>query len=160
MKLIILIIFAIFFGTIFWAIGGHEIQEEIPFYWQKIIGKTVTVEINGHKIQAEIVKTSSEKQKGLSNREKMERDRGMIFVNEKEGMYSFWMKEVNFPLDIIWIKGNEIVGITERAAIEPGPEYKNYLPPEPVDKILEVHGGWVFRHGVEIGQKVKFSKDL
>lgn len=160
MKIGVLSIVAVFFGAIFWAVGGHEIQSHASFYWHKLTGKTVTLEINGYKIEAEIARSSSERQKGLSGREELGKNKGMIFVFEKEDLYSFWMKEVNFPLDIIWIKGDTIVGLKEKVPVETGPEYTPYLPPEPVDKVLEVAGGWAEKHGVKAGQKVIFSREL
>jgi len=160
MKLGILIIFAVFFGTIFWAIGGQEIRQEIPFYSKKILGKTIKVEINGYSLEVEVAKSDNEKRRGLSQRDELRNDRGMIFIYEKEGEYSFWMKGVKFSLDFIWLKGDKIVDITKNVQPPRDENYEIYRPSEPVDKILEVKAGWCDSHEVKIGQKVKFYPNL
>ena len=64
----------------------------------------------------EIAKSSAEREKGLMYRENMDKDKGMFFIFDKEGLYPFWMKNTLIPLDIIWIDGNnKIVFIGENA---------------------------------------------
>ncbi len=57
----------------------------------------------------EVAKTSSELSRGLSFREYLPENQGMLFVFDKDGYYSFWMKDMKFNLDIIWINSNGIV---------------------------------------------------
>ena len=57
----------------------------------------------------EIAKTSAEREKGLMYRNLLAKDRGMLFIFDKEGIYPFWMKNTLIPLDIIWIDSNNKV---------------------------------------------------
>ena len=64
----------------------------------------------------ELAKTQEEKAQGLMFRESLDPDRGMFFIFENEAEYSFWMKDVLIPLDIIWInKDKEVVFIKKNA---------------------------------------------
>jgi len=71
--------------------------------------------INNNCFEVEIAKSQEEKKKGLSLREDLPFNSGMLFVYNKENFYSFWMKDMNFPLDIIWINAdNKIVHIEKK----------------------------------------------
>ena len=60
-------------------------------------------------IKAEVVDTPEEKAQGLSDRPCIEADRGMLFVFDKPGQYPFWMKDMKFPIDIVWISSDKKV---------------------------------------------------
>jgi uncharacterized membrane protein (UPF0127 family) len=70
------------------------------------------VSIGSEKIQAETAKTPAERQKGLGGRVCIEPDKGMLFVFDHPGHYAFWMKDMNFPIDIIWLdSSHQVVGL-------------------------------------------------
>lgn len=92
---------------------------------------------------------------GLSGRSNLPPDSGMLFVFENRGEYGFWMKGMKFPLDIVWIDGDEIKGFTEN--IPPPKNFSNltiYYPPQPIDKVLEINAGSVKKHNLKIGDKI------
>ena len=60
-------------------------------------------------IKVDISDTDCKRELGLSGRKNLLEDVGMLFVFNKEGNYPFWMKEMNFPIDIIWIDENFII---------------------------------------------------
>lgn len=124
------------------------------------MGKTVEIEINSTKIIAEIAKSAGEKAKGLSGREFLELDRGMIFLYDKPLIPDFWMKGMEFPLDFIWLMDDKIVDITQNVLPEKGPDFRHYTPKTAVNRILEVSAGFCQTNGLKIGQTVKYSKDL
>lgn len=160
MRWAIFLVISLILGVFFWMWGGSEISGEIPYYYHKIMGKTVGLEINGAKITAEFAKSNSEKVKGLSNRDELRFDRGLLFVYDKEQIPSFWMKETRFPLDIIWIKDDTIVELSENVAVDAGPNYKTYSPKTAVTRVLEVNAGFCLRLGIAVGQKVLYSKEI
>jgi uncharacterized membrane protein (UPF0127 family) len=74
-------------------------------------------------------------------------------------MYPFWMKDMKFPIDIIWISGKTIAGFAE--SVNPEPEktifsLTSYSPPQPVDTVLEINAGLVKQYGFQIGDQVAF----
>ena len=65
-------------------------------------------------INCEIAKNIFEKTKGLMYREKLAKDKGMLFTFYIPWIRAFWMKNVNFPLDIIFVnRKNKIINIYE-----------------------------------------------
>ena len=83
----------------------------------------------------------------------------MLFVFEKKFIPVFWMKDMNFDLDFIWIRDNTIVDITERVpAPQPNitdTELLRYSPTSNVDQVLEVNSGWIQSHNIKVGDKIK-----
>lgn len=102
----------------------------------------------------EIARTQEEKEKGLMYRENLGKDRGMLFINREEVIYPFWMKSMQFPLDIIWLDNNsEIVFIAKNAQPCAG-ECNNIIPDKPARYILELNAGEVERIGLQVGDKI------
>ena len=69
----------------------------------------------------EIASTPDERAAGLMEREHLDPDRGMLFVFEQEGKYSFWMKNTRIPLDMIWI-GSDLQVVDIRRNAQPCPD--------------------------------------
>ena len=160
MRWAIFLVLTLILGVFFWMWGGSDIQQELPFYYKKIMGKTMEIEINGTKIMAEIAESSGEKAKGLSGRESLEYDRGMVFSYNKPLIPNFWMKGMEIPLDFVWLMDDKIVDITPNVPKELGPNYRYYFPKTSVNRVLEVNSGFCQKNGLKIGQSVKYSRDL
>jgi uncharacterized protein len=112
--------------------------------------------IRGACITAEVAATDTKRQKGLMFRRGLAADKGMLFIFEKEGKYSFWMKNVRFSLDIIWVSADKkIVDIHEN--VSPCKEVcANLTPRGPARFVLEVKAGFAKAKGLEIGDSVEF----
>lgn len=132
-----------------------------PQDWQRpsLAGiKTASVFIGTGKWQVEIADDARLRAKGLSGRKKLNDNKGMLFVFPEPGYYKFWMKEMNFPLDIIWIKGNKVVSVSANAPplslkqMSKGKVF--YNPPEPVDKVLEINAGEAEKYNIGVGSPV------
>jgi uncharacterized membrane protein (UPF0127 family) len=113
--------------------------------------------INGHKIEIEIAQTAEERSKGLSGKQSMSDDRGMLFVFETAGIYGFWMKDMHFPLDFIWIKDGIVVEISKNVPVENDSDLTIYKPNQPIDSVLEVNAGWADKNEIKIGDKTKID---
>jgi uncharacterized membrane protein (UPF0127 family) len=91
--------------------------------------------------------------KGLSGHPGLDENEGMLFVFEDSIERSFWMKDMNFSIDIIWIDENfKVVGFVERATPESYPQSFSSLVP--VQYVLEVNAGDVAKKGIEVGDIV------
>lgn len=114
------------------------------------------VTINGVKLNLGVANTLEKKIAGLSNRENMPQDAGMLFIFDKAEAYEFWMKDMKFALDFIWLSGDKIVdlheNITNPANTEEIPA--RVKPKEPVDSVIEVNAGWIKANNVKIGDIV------
>jgi len=91
----------------------------------------------------------------LSNREKLAENQGMLFVFDHTDYHSFWMKDMRFAIDIIWIDENKkVVDITHNAEPESYP--KIFKPSLPAQYVLEVNAGWAEEHRVKVGDLADF----
>lgn len=121
--------------------------------------KTPNVVINNRAIPVELALSAEEKQRGLSGRQTLAADRGMLFIFSLPDFYSFGMPDMNFPIDIIWIDSERrIIGAAENA--EPLKNNEKpvwYQPARPAQYVLEVNAGFVKRYGIEPGTEVAFK---
>ena len=112
------------------------------------------VAVGGQTIYVEVADTPEERARGLSSRRSIGANEGMLFVFDSPGSYGFWMKDMNFSIDIVWIQDDEIVGFEENVQPVEGKSVfglKIYHPPEPVNKVLEVKAGMVKKYGFQAG---------
>ena len=98
-----------------------------------------------------------------AGRKSMADNQGMLFEFSPPSQPAFWMKQMNFNLDFIWIKNNKIIFITENV---PAPVRINsqlrihlplYYPPSTVDEVLEVNAGWAKKNNIAVGDEVKLA---
>ena len=104
-------------------------------------------------LRVEVQDTDSLRTKGLSGRESLRENKGMLFIFEEPGLYGFWMKDMNFSIDILWINdGKEIVEIAENVAPDTFPEI--FYPKELVQYVLETQAGFVEKNDIQLKDKV------
>lgn len=113
------------------------------------------IEIKGQRIKLELAQTSEEKYRGLSHRQELCSNCGMLFLYAEPEERTFVMRDMNFPLDIIWIKNQKIVNIDRNAPTEEQKPRKRYRSGQPVDSVLEVNAGFCREHDINIGDKIK-----
>lgn len=115
------------------------------------------VQLAGRSLTVEIVNTPESRERGLSGRSELTAD-GMLFVFDKPTLIGFWMKDMLFNLDLIWIKDGRVVDITENAPKpEVGQDWRSlpmYAPAQPVDLVLEVPAGAVDAWQVQVGSSL------
>lgn len=104
------------------------------------------------KIFVEVAETEEKRTRGLSGREKLLDIEGMLFVFETPARHTFWMKDMKFDLDIIWINNKKIVDITEN--VSHNNQQVIYSPKVPVNMVLEVNAGFVKKNEIKIEDHV------
>lgn len=106
-------------------------------------------------IEAEVVNSPQERAQGLMSREHLGENQGMLFILERESRPSFWMKDMRFPLDIIWIdKEKQVVDIT-RNAMPCINECPGLAPRKEAQFVLELNSGFADKHNIGIGDILK-----
>ncbi|MBU0578356.1 DUF192 domain-containing protein [Patescibacteria group bacterium] len=112
---------------------------------------------NSKQLELEIVNTPQSITQGLSGRDELGAD-GMLFVFGQAKILQFWMKEMKFDLDLIWIKDMRVVEITRNVPAPgrgvPAAQLPTYKPSQPVDMVLEVGVGQAQEWGLEVGDEV------
>lgn len=118
------------------------------------------VALRGQDFDVLVADNPIKRSRGLSGRESLAENEGMLFLFSGAGYQVFWMKGMLIPIDIIWVKDNRVVGFEKNVQPEPGVKssrLKRYAPPEAVDKVLEVRAGTVERLGVQVGDEAMVS---
>ncbi len=137
------------------------------FFFPSVFKRTFNIEnysktivVGGKNVRTEIADTPAKIEQGLSDKEKMCSDCGMLFVFDQKGVYPFWMRRMHFDIDILWLAGDRIVDITFSAKAPQKEEFDRpktvYQSKVPVDKVLEVNAGWVEKNGIKVGDVVKY----
>ncbi len=101
-----------------------------------------------------VANTEELRSKGLSKTPSIRDNEGMIFIFEKPGQYSFWMKEMHFSLDFIYLNNNLVVEILENIAPETYPT--TFTPKKPTDTVIELNGGEAKKAGIKVNDEVSF----
>ena len=106
-------------------------------------------------IRALIASTSAEQTKGLGQKDSLPADEGLLFIFPQQGSYGFWMKDMKFPIDIIWInEDRSVAGISDN--ISPLSYPATYFPPKPILYVLEINAASAGRYGIATGTKLAF----
>lgn len=139
---VILIILAMIVGLILLSNQQREINGVI---------------VGGKMFSVEVAKTEMELERGLSLHVPLSDNQGMLFIFQSEGMYGFWMKDMLFPLDIIWIGSNlQVVHIEKNLSPDTYP--KIFYPGAESLYVLEITAGQADKLQIKTGDTVKFVK--
>lgn len=120
------------------------------------------IKVGSTTIKVEVADTPEKRTKGLSGRNSMDFNSGMLFVFENKGITPvFWMKDMLFPLDLIWIANGKIVKIDKNLPAPKNntedkelPTYKSNIP---VDYVLEVNAGFTDKNNIKVGDSLDLT---
>lgn len=134
------------------------------FAWrtQALNSQRARVTINGYVINAEVVASETARARGLGGREGIGADEGMLFIFDDPGFHSIWMKDMHFPIDIVWIGGGKIVGIEENVDPQIGAAdsaLRTYRAKLLDDFVLELPAGRLRALGARMGDAVSIVRD-
>ena len=112
-------------------------------------GSTVTIGANTFAVEVE--KTPAAREQGLSGRSSLQADHGMLFLFDTPDRYAFWMKDMYFPLDIIWILDGKVVYLEKNVPAN----FSGIIdPPTDANQVLEINAGNADKTGINEGDKV------
>lgn len=146
-ALLIIVVLAIFFS-----------QRYIGNTSGLSLGQKATATVENQTFNLLLARSDEEKQVGLSNKASLDKNTGMLFVFDKPDYYSFWMRNMKFPIDIIYLNGDKVVTVHKN--VPPASENTTptiYKPSEPADKVLEITAGLADEFGIEKGDLVKIE---
>ncbi len=155
--------FTVFFLIIFFLAGflliKNEHQGSRASTWKPDSQVNIRyVKIAGQTIKVDLATTLTKQAQGLSGRSELKENEGMLFVFAKSGTYHFWMKDMKFSIDIIWIsKDLKVVYIKKNIQPESYPE--TYGPGSSLESalyVLEVTSGFSEKNNLKTGDTIKF----
>ncbi len=141
------IILVIFAGIIFFQFNSNSNSPKS------------TVKINNRTFNVEVMDTPEKQQQGLSGKESLPQNQGMLFVFDDKAYHYFWMKNMKFPIDIIFIEDDKIVSIVKNAP-PAKPEEENpplYKSGGPINRVLEINSGLTDKYKFKAGDKVEIK---
>jgi uncharacterized protein len=113
--------------------------------------RKTSVNVGGRIFRSEVVASEEKMQKGLGGRDGLCPDCAMLFKFQQPGIYPFWMKDMRFSLDIIWINQGKIVYLKKNIPADS----KDVLTPSvQAESVLEVNAGTADKLGLKVGDSV------
>lgn len=135
--------------------------DQLPF-WQKFINRLTaffsakpdfkTVVVGDKTYQVEVVRSFKDISVGLAKYKTLKDGQGMLFDLQTASQLPFWMKGMKFDIDIVWIKDNQVIGVSQGFANNP---YKLISPPSSVNYVLEVNPDSM----IQVGDQVKINNE-
>lgn len=117
--------------------------------------KLLPLSAPGDIIHALVATSTADQEKGLGDRDSLPIDQGMFFIFSTPGSYGFWMKDMRFSLDMVWIGADKTVaGVTSSISPETYPNL--FLPPHPISYVLELNAGQAEKLGIATGTALVF----
>ena len=135
--------------------GKNDFLDKLSQY------RNLTITIDRYNISAFVADTDEKRSKGLSGVENMTENQGMLFVFDSPSRQGFWIKEMQFPLDIIWLDlNNSVIHIEKK--LQPCTSVlfcPVYSPSRDAKYVLETISGFTDLHSVNVGKKVKINSN-
>jgi len=157
--LVLVIVFFIIFGRGFST--GQFLTQTATDSAQTQNKESAQVTIKDLVVQAKIADEPKEREAGLADYSSLPLGEGMLFVFDKSASYIFWMKDVEFAIDIIWIdETKKIVDIAPNVPPEPNKNEKEltrYKPKGDAKYVLEINAGLSALHNLQVGDQVLFE---
>lgn len=117
-----------------------------------------TVTIHDQTYHVRIADTEELRRQGLSGKKKLNDDEGMLFIFQQKEQPEFWMKDMKFPLDIIFINDDTVTDITKNAKPNDSPNRPRYKPTTNINYVLEVNAGNTDKKKIQVGDKVTINQ--
>ncbi len=106
-------------------------------------------------IDVEFALTEEEHEQGLAGRNTLGDHEGMLFLFAEDDYHPFWMKDTLIPLDLLYADRNGSI-VTVHQNLFPHAE-TIYYPTRPSRIVVEVPGGFVARHGINVGDTIRWN---
>jgi uncharacterized protein len=136
---------------ILWTFVGALLVTGAVFFFNTLRAPTLT--INNETIKVELANTLETRIQGLSGRDELAQDSGMLFIFDEPGFHSFWMKDMLFALDIIWID-DQLTVVDMHKNITPETFPEAFRPTKPAQLVLEVNTGFIENYNIQQGDQV------
>lgn len=129
----------------------------IQFVNVYVMPKTAVIHIGSHRFKASIADTEKTREQGLSGTKSLSPDQAMLFVFDSNNRWAIWMKDMNYPIDIVWLDDSKkVVDFETEVAPDTYPT-KSFFPDVDARYVVELKSGTVKKKAIRIGDQVVIS---
>jgi len=127
------------------------------FFAVKVVGRQseTTLRVNGRTFSLEVAGTPAAQELGLGKRASLPKNQGMLFVFSRPAVECFWMKDMHFPLDMIWLDANKTVVHVEQN-VSPATYPSTFCPAATSEYVIELNAGSSRSAGIRDGEILRF----
>lgn len=126
-------------------------------YLPQNVTQHLSARLGGEVLVLEVADTDALRKQGLSGRDGLMSNEGMLFIFPSKGMYSFWMKDMRFPIDIVWLDdAYRIVDVRER--VDPDSYPTVFHPDVSTRYTVELSAGFFAKHGLSKGMSLEILR--
>jgi len=118
------------------------------------------VVIQGQAVEVEVARTPAARRQGLSGRAGLAPGTGLLFLHPEPARHAYWMKDMRFAIDIVWLRDGRIVDVSHRVPplatgeVEPA---RTWSPRVAADAVLELPAGYARAHGFDVGLRARLE---
>ncbi|MDB5183551.1 MAG: hypothetical protein JWO07_232 [Candidatus Saccharibacteria bacterium] len=145
--------------TVAAVIGGSLL------YWQMSQGESL-LRLNGYSYHFTVMRSDAERAKGLSGTKSLSSDQAMIFVFPQDGSLPMWMKDMNYPIDMVWLNDDKEVVYTVKDAepssynaVDPS-KSTQFASPTSAHYVIELPSGTIDRTGIKSGEPAGLPSNI
>ncbi|EKD67674.1 MAG: hypothetical protein ACD_48C00273G0002 [uncultured bacterium] len=135
-------------------VGAFFISFLFLLFWNMRTPSSRDIILDGESLHVYIAQTIKEMYVGLGGREDLGGKDGMLFLYDYPGRHGIVMRQMQFPIDIVWLFEGRVVDIAPAVPTEPGAseyELTSYHPRIDASMVLELPAGWAAKHDLQIG---------
>ena len=154
-KLLYILLFLVLIGGLWYAYGRQSGVSLSEFF----LSSNNVITVGGVSMRVDVARTAQSRQQGLSGRQDLGDVVGLLMVYDDADYHGIWMRDMLFPIDVIWIGEDfQVVGITRNITPESYP--KIFEPPKPVKYVLETNVSFAQVYGISVGDTADIPKSL
>lgn len=140
-----------------WAIRSIAIALVVLFagyyVFEKVAVSQTVVRVRDHSYVATLARTDEERVRGLSGTKSLAKDHAMLFIFSQGSQPGIWMKDMNYPIDILWLDSNrQVVYLVKNASPSSYPQI--FQPSVPARYVIELPSGTIEKTGITNGDIV------
>lgn len=106
---------------------------------------------------ARFATTPTTRAQGLSGTSSLGKAEALVFVFPTDGKWKIWMKDMNYPLDIVWLDDDKSVIYSVENALPEGGEDVIFEPPTDARYVIELSSGSVEARNIVVGDRAEFD---
>ncbi|HVO86345.1 MAG TPA: DUF192 domain-containing protein [Candidatus Binatia bacterium] len=114
-----------------------------------------TLRVNGHSLSAQLAATEAQREKGLGGRACIGTSQAMLFLFNQPGYYYFWMRDMHFAVDMVWLSDAKQV-VYVQPNVLPSTYPNSFVSQQPARYVIELRAGQAERLGIGTGTKLAF----